>query len=368
MKKPRRFIDVDQVFSIKLSSIIQFLEKLEKTNSEIWSDEIGAVKISITEHLSIDKLLNQYGTYVSIISPLLKKISNTITNIGSDDLNNCRYVFSIGAHAEHNLAKERLFPIPIKKRPYLITIPVPLSNDSFFTNRSSPHLADIRSASRETIYPSETIVALNILSQLDRKLNAHGIGEWVGLYYSLRDWSTINEVSLSACFIRTIVNNTIDLWNSYHKNEKLWLKRLAINLLLKCLVMRIAGTNDIGSGGDHLLAYALQDKIETNKALKQRLSHGEYVYLGAILMAALFPEWEYDCYSLNSILQLGIETGILRIKVFNYAINMLSDEMIEHALRTRAKRLTMLSRLSHAQIKNARIKLSTILRTNLYAK
>jgi len=344
------FYDFDLIFN--------FTKSLQSSNEGTWEDKYGTTVISMRRDI-VSNLLHEWDkesrSYTVIFSPIINGQMAVSPNrrFTNNFLKDVDYILSIGGAREHNIAKEFLLKVKKEKRPQLVTVPVPLSNDSFGTNRSTPYFGKVEVPSRESLYPLKIIIDYNLLDEVEDKLNIVGIGEVVGLYYSLCDFYSIKKSLPPKDLTSNVEKSAYNLITSLKGNKTIWLKLLAINLIEKCLIMRVTKDNQIGAGGDHLIAYALEYHFGRRKDNNcRKLSHGELVYLGSVAMASFFPEWEYGFFSLENLIDFGMEMGILDYRNSNLLVNMLKNGLIPSALQMRPYRLTSLSSLSSDRIRN----------------
>lgn len=344
--------------------VFDFTKSLEINNEGTWVDEYGTTIINMGNNL-VSKLLKEWNiysrSYVVITTPLIKgKLAISpnckFTNNFQKDVD---YILSIGGAKEHNVAKEFLSESKEVKQSHLVSVPVPLSNDSFGTNRSSRCFGKVEVPSRETLYPYKIIIDFNLLGDMEKDLNMIGVGEVIGLYYSLCDYYLIRGISPPERLINNVEKNIYNLIISLKGEKIIWLKFLAINLIEKCLIMRVAKDNQIGAGGDHLIAYTLEYSCRNRKKNNncRKLSHGKLVYLGSVAMAALFPEWEYRIFSLKNIIDLGMGIGIIDFRSLNFLLKMLKIDLIPLALQMRPYRLSSLSTLSSDNVRNGCVRI-----------
>lgn len=338
--------------------VFDFAKSLQFSNEGTWEDEYGTIVISMGRNL-VSNLLQEWDkesqSYAVILSPIIKGqlTVSPSCRFNNNFLKDIDYILSIGVAREHNVAKEFLLKARNRKQLQLVNVPAPLSNDSFGTNRSSPYFGKVEVPSRESLYPSKIIIDYNLIDRVDDKLNIAGIGEVIGLYYSLCDYYSIRGLSLPEDLINNVERSVYNLITSLKDEKPIWLKLLAINLIEKCLIMRVAKDNQIGAGGDHLIAYALEYHCRNGKDRNcRKLSHGKLVYLGSVAMTALFPEWEYGFFSLESLIDFGMKMDILEHRNLNLLVNMLNNGVIPLALQMRPYRLTSLSLLSSDRIIN----------------
>lgn len=344
--------------------VFDFTNSLQLYNEITWSDKYGITLVCIGRNL-VTKLIQEWNinssSYAVILSPLIKgqapfPLGRRLTN---NSLKKVNYILSIGGAREHNVAKELLFKANERNKSELVTVPLPLSNDSFGTNRSSPNFGKVEVPSRETLYPSIIIIDLDLLNNINESLNVLGIGEVIGLYYSLWDYYSIRNLSPPRSLISNIERSIYDLTISLKSDKIIWLKLLATCLIEKCLIMRQARDNQIGAAGDHLIAYALKYNSRNCKDKNyKRYSHGKLVYLGSVAMAGLFPEWEYRFFSLENLINLGIEIGLLDYSDLNLLVDKLKNRLITLALQMRPNRLTYLITVSSNRIRKAWLRIN----------
>ncbi len=357
---------IEDFISFKL--IFNLTQSLRCRNEAVWDDEYGTTLISMGENIAFS-LLQNWGkdsiNYAVVLSPIIEGQVAVPPNrrLASSFREDLDCVLSIGGAQEHNIAKEFLLNTKSGKQQQLVTAPVPLSNDSFGTNRSSPSFKKVEIPSRESLYPSRILIDFALFEDVDDILHLRGVGEAIGLYYSLWDYYSIRKSSPPESLIDDVEKSISGLIYSIKDKKTIWTRLLALNLIEKCLVMRVAGDNQIGAGGDHLIAYALECYCGNGKDDNcRKLSHGKLVYLGSVAMAALFPEWKYSFFSLENLIDFGMEMNILEHRDLNLLVDISTNGLIPLALRMRPYRLTSLSTLSSNRIKNGWIRINKYLR------
>ena len=282
----------------------QFARLAEANNSTVWSDMIGGYEISFTDH------------YISLIQS-----KNHETLLDSEhckvllfkDLN-C--IFSIGGFQAHNDGK------------YLHS-GAEIAFESFGTNRYSI-TDDEQSASIETVFPVKTIFDIPYLQANGIEKSLWGIGEFIGLYFSIIDYSMKHHLDFDG-LLSWIVEQTHEL-NSLYENgcdDRIILKRIAILLTIKCLVMRTNGNHEIGCGIDHSFARCFEKNTQ--------LPHGKSVFFGSLLAIVLFPEWHNYGLSMSMLLKLGKMMGITA-KEIQYLQSLDLHALIRLAIQVRPKR------------------------------
>ena len=313
------------------TKLIKFTKDLIIKGSGIFHDGFKRTKIEIGKDIlrnRIDKLEDCY-----LVTQDESKTA--IMNYGIDKFNflelsnpDKKTILSIGTFDAHNQSKQH--------KGYLITVPLPLTNDSFCTDRCNPPKGD---ASFRCRFPDEIIIDLDFLSQVPFEVHLLGLGEFIGIYYSIIDYSKSRNMPVPINlleFISDLFNKMIKL--IIENEQEIFLIYLSAGLALKCCIMRQANDHEIGCGGDHMIADVLEENY--------KLSHGQAVLYGAIIMASLFPEWKQFGLSEEDLIKFGSTTALLDLALF-YEIKQTSS-LINKAISHRPKRVTLLQDI-HSQ-------------------
>lgn len=340
----------------KFLSVFRFIEDLQKNKFKTWKDKYGTTEFILAKgllHGYVQNLSKSNATLV--MSPILKEIDSAKTfylnnySMENSFTGNEYKIISIGGAKEHNCAKELvLLHDNIKK---LITIPIPLTNDSFCTNRSSQSFGDITVPSRESLYPSKVLIDLKLLEHVDEEQNKKGIGEIVGMYYSINDFYLSRDIKPPLLLVNNVKNRIYNLINSLERDKEIWLNNLAVNLIMKCLIMRVSETNAIGAGGDHIIAYGLEYYNNTFTHRHIEMSHGELVYLGSIVMAAIFQDKLANLYNLKTLINIGLNNKLISYDALHLMLDILNQRnFLDFTLKIRPKRRTILRNISYKEI------------------
>jgi len=352
--------------SEKFDVVFKFISELILYNHGAWVDNAGFMNIDIGKGI-LSKELRKLRQQFKCCYILASTEAREILKLSQYDsvTRNYRYMknldcfASIGGAREHNSIRELVLAKYNDLNIYYLTAPTALTNDAFCTNRSSPCFDQIKIPSRQSVYPSRIIIDLELIKSIGNELNIYGVGELVGLYYSMRDYYSTKKylfIKKIICKIHDNIQNQMVTSKTIERHD--FNKLLAINLLMKCLIMRANGDHQIGTGGDHLISYALRCSIISKiKWVDLELSHGQLVYLGSMIMAALFPEWDYHTFSIKGLLDMGISLGLLNDKVFHFLLSEFRPSLIRLALKMRPVRSTILSDLSEKQIKSAMVRI-----------
>lgn len=310
----------------------KFLQSVRK-GWAVWEDEFGAYRVALQSGL-VKEYLREY-TFITISGPVEDIISipkSRTHNKGT------LTAISIGTFEAHNNAK---VACSHNKCTSLITAPVPLTNDAFCTNRCSTGPS---SSSFECVYPSSTLIDLELLKKF-QPLNLLGVGEFIGLYFSLFDYYLVRSLCPPAGLVSMVIKQCDDIFKGYSIQD------IALALILKCLIMRIHRDHEVGCGIDHLLAYVLQSEFS--------FPHGKAVWWASVISGVLL-DTVLSLDFLDRILDQGFATGVINLSEAEQIYNLDWVSLIKAAIMTRPKRKTLLwhfsdSELYHAQRKFRRL-------------
>ena len=335
---------------IDFFAVMKLIKELERKNLGIWRDMYrtiflfrdGAIKNIITN------IKGDSNTVCCFLTPLLKDFLTVNAGIYPKNVHLIISVISIGGAKEHNDAREFIFEHLRSRKVSFIAIPFPLSNDSFCTNRSKKKFDDINIPSRETVYPTHVIVDVDALLGLPYERNLVGVGEILGLIFSMNDYMHSRKIVIAPDVIAFVEKFIADLLRLAPRKTRSSIRNIALGLMMKCLIMRVAGTNHIGALGDHMLAYALDAKLREHNIY---LSHGQLVYLGSVLMAKLFPDWiASESLKAEKLIVAGLRLGILNIDIVRKILGLLNFGLVRSAIKIRPNRLSSLATLGEMEV------------------
>lgn len=313
-----------------LDNLIYFITNLSTNNYAVWKDSHGCFEVKIGQGL-IHEYIEKTNTklFISDFIKINKSIPAKFNN-----------VISIGGFSAHNDAKIEAQRLNID----LTTIPIPLSNDSFGTNRCSCGRNE-NISSFKCKFPEKVIFDLDMLIDFGLNESISGVGEYIGLYYSIIDFYLKNYNSPDKALLNFILNNFFELLVLIENEEKTEiLKKISILLVLKCLIMRYNINHEIGCGIDHSFARVFEDELN--------MIHGKAVFLGSIISSFLFPEW--DKWGLNT--KFLVKSGKQLKIISDYDISFICDidlyTLVNKAIKIRSERRTMLDHLSKTEIGN----------------
>jgi glycerol dehydrogenase-like iron-containing ADH family enzyme len=231
------------------------------------------------------------------------------------------------------------------------TCPLPLSNDSFCTDRYG---GEPSRAARRLDFPAAIILDWGLCESAGLDANKPGLGEAMGLVTSVRDFALCSaEHAAEECV--PLVDAAVDLlfesWNSADTPPQRKLALLGASLSLKGLMIGLLATNDIVAGCDHMVSYELKHR-------GVGWPHGSLVAAGVLMTLPLFdgvPEGMVDKLTRSSL-----TTGLLTIADLQRLERMDIGEVLNGAVNTRPERNTLLRRLTPQAVAAAVVKIRRI--------
>lgn len=305
--------------------LISFSEELSQKREAIWEDEYGRYAVLIGNSI-LDKELE-------VIKPRRIYYSEEIQWNGLLDKkwaynDHSTSIVSVGSFQSHNRAR-----IECEKHSLsLFTVPAPISNDSFCTNRCS---YQFNKASQKCIFPQKTIIDLDLLMDTcPINVNALGYGEVLGLYTSVLDYCFTHSLSVPTDILRYLVHQCMIMEREFQNNQRQFLSLLSAALVFKCLVMRINYDHQIGCGCDHSLALTLEDEMQ--------IPHGSAVLLGVFLSLKLFPQWQEYGISISDVVSSGRKLNIIDADLIIKLNELDFSNLLAKAKRLRPNRPSLL--------------------------
>lgn len=318
-----------------LDNIKYFIHKLKDDNYAEWHDYWGDYSVQIGDGL-LQHYLGKEG-YRFLVSDFLDLKYNEPYAFSQ--------IVSIGGFQVHNQGKKEAQSFNID----LTTIPIPLSNDSFGTNRYS--ITDNeQSPSIRSDYPRRTIIDLQELRKFGIRHSYNGVGEFLGLYYSVIDYAQKDDITPDEECLSYIIENIEHMVHLFNEgNAREMLRYIAIVLVIKILIMRTNEDHRIGCGIDHSIARILERE--------HGFPHGKAVYMGCLIVSLLLPEWEKWGLSFSALKDLGYPLGFLEKEDIEILHQINIENLVQEAIIIRQDRKTMLQRLSKEQMRTAQINL-----------
>lgn len=316
-----------------LDDIKHFVHKLRDENYAEWHDYMGDYSVQIGDDI-LQHYLEKEGCRFFV---------SDFLDLKYNDPSVFSQIVSIGGFQVHNQGKKEALSLNCD----LTTIPIPLSNDSFGTNRYS--ITDNeQSPSIRSDYPRRTIIDLQELRKFGIRHSYNGVGEFLGLYYSLIDYAQKDDIAPDEECLSYIIENIEHIIHLFNDgNERETLRYIAIVLVIKILIMRINEDHRIGCGIDHSIARILERE--------HKFPHGKAVYMGCLIVSILLPEWEKWGLSFSLLKDLGHSLGFLGEEDVEILHQINIEDLVQEAILIRQDRKTMLQRLSKEQMRTAQI-------------
>lgn len=312
---------------VDFTSVIHFCSSLEENGVGVWEDSFGKYRITIDQINLMEKLRsipNPRIFYSKGVADFLPELVNF------NDGKSPSSAISIGTFNNHNTAK--LFCI--EKECHLITVPAPLSNDSFGTNRVQYQKYH---PSTRGVFPSETIIDCNLIKQFPYSSNLLGLGEFIGLYFSIIDYCYSRNLEIPVDVINYIIKRCEKISRTITCDDSFCVQ-LGVNLIFKCLIMRKNIDHQIGCGIDHLLGGYLETKLN--------IPHGHAIFLGCLISTLFFPEWQEFGLDIHKLISFGKSNGWLTRAIINKLTEITPEYLVNGALKLRPDRPTMLRTVS----------------------
>ena len=323
---------------MNLDAIKSFIDKLNAENSAEWYDSLGNYNVQIGEGL-----LEEY-----LESHKCKIVASSFLDIKPVDIENFHQIVTIGGFQVHNQGKYEAQ----KQKIELTTIPIPLSNDSFGTNRYSV-TDNEQSPSTKSVYPRRTIFDLKELTKIGFRHSINGVGEFIGLYFSIIDYAVKDDRQPDMECLAYIIDKFYELLQLHNNgNERETLRCIANLLIIKCLIMRTSEDYRIACGIDHSIARIFERE--------QNMPHGKAVYIGCLITCLLLPEWEKWGLSLSALQDMGQKFGLLKKGDIDSLRQTSIRQLVLEAINIRKDRKTMLQRLTVSQLDAAQRKLEDL--------
>ncbi len=314
-----------------IEKVICFCQEFPEDGASVWHDEKGCYEILRGD--GILKYDADRTAFREIFIARFLKNSIVPSSVLNNRSNTSSRVLSIGTFDTHNKAKNVCNRYDLE----LTTVPLPLANDSFGTNR----IGKENGPSLEGPFPAKTIFDIRLARKVHLPANILGIGEFVGLYASVIDFYLAREESPPQNLLDFISELACNLWRCFNNNPEAFIRSLTTALLFKVLIMRVSGDYQIGCSADHIVASFLERKF--------RMPHGKAVYASLLFLLLLYPEWEEYGLCFSELESLGIETGVVSSEDLDMTTSIEVFKLVSNALNMRPLRPTVLSRLESAR-------------------
>jgi len=320
-------------FSTAFQTALNSTKQLEKSHRLTIEDEDG--HFILQEHdietlTQRSNMLLAVGTY-RVNADIFEKLPEA-----RDHLHPI-VIVSVGSVHEHSHAKAIAARHASTGTPVsLVAIPLDLRNDGFLTDRYTTKNA-IGQQALKGQFPTLVLVDLKKINTCARESNRFGVGETSSLLVSARDSIRNHENEQQTAPEKQLEEQVLQLINRWTPNSITCLRRLHCGLVTKGLFMREAGTNLVGAGPDHLIAYALEQHQIPLAA------HGARVLLGALIAGALTNGELLSEKSAAAFARFGTKHEFWRPSDIEQLLSMDWRDLLRSAIASRPNRHTGLN-------------------------
>lgn len=322
-----------------LRNLIDFWKILNNRGEAVWKDGAGTLDVVIAKN--VVSLVQQRSQYLVIAED--HRFLDHLRIDTSSYSHDVKQVISIGSNSAHNKAKQ----LCLVKGYALVTIPVPLSNDSFCTNRYTDF--NIEGCSLPCHFPREVIIDLSLLGLVPPETNLLGLGEYLGSYCSVLDYYTVRHLPIPDELVSFLANSFQDAFRLQARDYQQYLYRIATLLIFKCLMMRTSMDYQVGCGIDHMLGKAFESLFN--------MAHGRAVFWGCLVALALFPEWEAYGISCNGLITGGRKLRWIQDTDIDLLSRMELENLVKLAIEARPGRPSILREMTRERIVSAEVNL-----------
>jgi glycerol-1-phosphate dehydrogenase [NAD(P)+] len=204
----------------------------------------------------------------------IEKDTALILGVGSGTINYlCRYV----AYKTH--------------LPYAIVGTAP-SMDGY-ASVVSPLIIDGFKKSHKAIYPNGIYADISIMKEAPMHLLCSGLGDVIGKYVDLTDWSIANLLKgeyyckTIAGMVQTAVDRCIAASSRIPERNTEVVKDITDALVMSGITTGMAGASRPASGSEHHIAHGWEIMFHA-KNIEEKWVHGNFVGAGTVVMAKVF--------------------------------------------------------------------------------
>lgn len=314
----------------------------------LYSPNISVIK----EKININQFLERYDTkqVLFIITPAVqKKISFSPKqgelvagySLSKEDLDrkipelqHLLKILVIGASKVLDQAKYIASQLNIP----LVVIPSIISTNAFSTGRSALKI-DGKVFSIESKVPDEVYIIYSLLEMAPQKYNSFGLVDVLSIYTAIQDWNiAITDKKASLALEYYLAKGVLETFLSiklgqddYYNISKL--------ILLSGLVVNMYGDGRPESGSEHIIAKAIESKIEC--------FHAHSVSFGMLVIMKLQDSWNEDIVTIiRNITDWDSDYG-------KNILNQIEKNISSEDIKPRHGRYTVLDKVSGNKIENS---------------
>lgn len=218
----------------------------------------------------------------------------------------------------------------------LIVVPSILSTNAFSTERSVLRVNG-KPASVKSKVPDEVYIVNNLLDMAPRKYNTFGLIDVLSIYTALQDWDiAINdqkadfatEYYLAKAILEVFLSTKLSIGNDYYNIAKL--------LLLSGLVVSMYGDGRPESGSEHIIAKAIESKIDC--------FHACSVSFGMFMAMILQDSWREDVADMiKNIFDWNSDYG-------KNILAQIEKNLLSEDIKPQPNRYTVLNKVDNSKI------------------
>ena len=231
----------------------------------------------------------------------------------------------------------------------LVAIPSIISTNAFSTGRSALKVNG-KVLSIESKVPDEVYIIYSLLEIAPQKYNRFGLIDILSIYTAIQDWniaitdkkaSLALEYYLAKGVLETFLSIKLDKDNDYWNISKL--------LLLSGLVVNMYGDGRPESGSEHIVAKAIESKIEC--------FHAYSVSFGMLVAMKLQDSWREDIVTITrNIPDWGSDYG-------KNILNQIEKNISSEDVKPRPGRYTVLDKVDSNKIESSIKEIINFLKT-----
>ncbi len=168
----------------------------------------------------------------------------------------------------------------------LVVIPSLISTNAFSTGRSALKVNNIV-VSLESKTPEEVYIIYSLLEKAPREYNMYGLIDVLSIYTALHDWRiAINDNKAHTALEYYLAEGILDSFLSINPEKEGNYYNITKLLLHSGLVVSMYGDGRPESGSEHIVAKAVESKIEC--------FHAYSVSFGMLIIMKLQDSWKED--------------------------------------------------------------------------
>lgn len=175
--------------------------------------------------------------------------------------------------------------------PYAIVCTAP-SMDGY-ASVVSPLITDGFKESHKAIYPYGIYADIEIMKNAPMYLLCSGLGDVLGKYIALADWSIANLLTgeyyckTTADMVQAAVDKCVSAAPRIPERNEEVVKNITDALILSGITIGMAGCSRPASGSEHHIAHGWEIMFHTRSS-EEKWVHGNFVGVGTVVMAMLF--------------------------------------------------------------------------------